>query len=496
MPEIELKFELAVEACNALALAPALAGTRASRDKLLAVYFDTPARDLAKHRMALRLRRTNNRWHQALKAGASGTGGLHARDEWEMAARGAELDLSRFSSTPLAKLPGARTLHRRLAEAFRVEVERTKWRLTPQPGSSVEVALDVGAVSSGERRESILEVEIESIGGEAMAVFDVAERLLETVPMRPSIVSKAQRGLRLADGEAPRPVKARAPRLEAAMTPGEAARKVIGAALFQLQGNEDGVLACEDPEFVHQMRVALRRLRAALRVFRAEVGRKRARRLNGALRSVARTAGIARDWDVFETETLPHLMQHLGEEQEGREAGPQVHARRAEARETLRVALRSPAHARVVLSLARWLAGPPAGGEPQPLAVFAARAAARQHRKLARRAEGLDPFDSPRRHKLRIQAKRLRYALDTFEGLFPPRQARAYLDALSDLQDDLGAANDAHVAAALLDSLVLDPEPARRARGHLAAVEHERAARLDAHLEAILGARRFWEAAI
>jgi CHAD domain-containing protein len=277
------------------------------------------------------------------------------------------------------------------------------------------------------------------------------------------------------------------------MTPQEAARAVIGAALAQLQRNEDGALAGEDPEFVHQMRVALRRLRAALRVFRELVGRKHARRLDAALRSVARTAGLARDWDVFDTETLPHLMEHLGEEREGREVRPQVKSHRDAAREAMRAALRSPAHARLVLSLARWLVGPPGESGDEPLAAFASRAAARSHRKLARRAEGIDPFDSPRRHKLRIEAKRLRYTLDTFAGLFPPKPARAYLDALSDLQDDLGSANDAHVAAALVESLVIDPEPARRAREHLAAAERSQAARLPAHLEAILAARRFWE---
>ena len=169
-------------------------------------------------------------------------------------------------------------------------------------------------------------------------------------------------------------------------------------------------------------------------------------------------------------------------------------ALRDEARAAMRAALLSPAHARLILALARWLAEPHRPDDSEPLAAFAARAGAARHRKLSRRAEGLDPFDAPRRHRLRIEAKRLRYALDTFEGLFPPKEARAYLDALSNLQDDLGAANDAHVAAGLLASLVIDPEPAQRAREHLGAGERAQAARLPAHLEAILGARRFWEA--
>lgn len=493
MAEIELKFELSAEACTALARSPALAGTRATRARTLALYFDTPARELGKHRMALRLRGSAGHWQQCLKAGGSGTGGLHSRDEWEMPAHGTTLDLSRFASTPLARLPRARTLHRRLAEAFRVEVERTTWKLQAAPGARVEIALDVGTLSSGANTEAISEVEIESLSGEPLAVFDMAERLLETVPMRPSIASKAARGFRLADGEAARPLKARAPKLSPDMTPEEAARAVIATALAQMQHNEDGALATDDPEFVHQMRVALRRLRGALRVFRGVVGKKRARALNTALRSVARIMGTARDWDVFDTETLPGLGEHFGEEREGREVGPQVRAHREDAREAMRAALRSPAHSRAVLALSRWLAGPHAQSSGEPLAAFAARAVARRHAKLAHRARKLDPFDTPRRHKLRIEAKRLRYTVDTFAGLFPAAHARAYLDALSDLQDDLGAANDAHVASTLLDSLVLDPGPVQEAREHLAAAERTQAARLPGHLETILGARRFWE---
>ncbi len=355
MREVELKFAIDAAARGRLAACAALAGVKPRRHPMTSLYLDTPAGEIVAHGMALRLRRAGGRWIPTLKGGRSGTGGLHARDEWEFPRADPVIDLSRFSDTPLARIPGAARLHRRLVPVFEVDVVRTAWIVAP-PGAKLEVALDLGEVRAAGGREAISEVEIESLEGDAGAAFDLALRILDEVPMRPSAVTKAERGYRLARGAARAAVHARPVILDASMTPSAAARALVGAALEQLQANEEGVLDTDDAEFVHQARVALRRLRSMLRIFRAVIGRERSRAWRGALGELAAALGAARDWDVFALQTLPALSAECARATLPRRLAARAEERRRTARTAARGALATPRHARTVLDIARWIA--------------------------------------------------------------------------------------------------------------------------------------------
>jgi triphosphatase len=469
MAEVELKFELAPEAHGAFRKLPALAGVRPRRTRLLALYFDTPRHDLAKRGMALRLRRSGSHWKQALKAGHSGSGGLHARDEWELARPDASLDLSLFAQTPLAGLPRAKRLHERLAEVFRVEVLRTTWRIEIAPGTSVEVALDRGVVRRGDASEAISEVEIESLEGPPLAVFDFAERIVGALPLRPSAVTKAQRGYRLARGAKLAPAKARRVALDAAMTPGEAANATLASALRQLQDNEAGVLDSRDPEYVHQMRIALRRLRSALRAFRKASGPDLEARVRDDLHWITQATGKARDLDVLATQTLPEMLAaHPGGDTAALRR--RLAARRLAARDDVRSALLSQRYARLMLVFARGLAQPrDTSGAGETLRQFAWRVLRKRHARWMGTTEGVEHMPQAERHGVRIGAKRLRYVAEGFASLYRKKRMQAYLAALSRLQDDLGRANDAAVAERLLAELAAAAAFAAFARGWLAA---------------------------
>ncbi|HXN15854.1 MAG TPA: CYTH and CHAD domain-containing protein, partial [Usitatibacter sp.] len=358
MTETELKFVLDPEAHGALSRSAALGAAHAVRIPLVSLYFDTPDCQLAKRAMALRLRRSGRRWVQSLKAGGAARGALHSRNEWEYSRRGPQLDLSLFAQTPLAQLEGAETLHERLALAFRVRVMRTVWRIAPAPGSRLEVALDSGTVESAARSAPISELEIECLEGDVAPAFDLAARLLEEVALRPSSITKAQRGYRLFRAERLRPAKARAPRLDPAMTPLAAAIAVVGADLEQLQANEEGVLVSTEVEFVHQARVALRRMRSALRMFRDVAGTERTQGWRNDLGEVGRALGVARDWDVFATESLPAATAAYGDAKFARALLARAAKSRRRERETARGALRSPRYARVILDIGRWMVHP------------------------------------------------------------------------------------------------------------------------------------------
>jgi triphosphatase len=213
---------------------------------------------------------------------------------------------------------------------------------------------------------------------------------------------------------------------------------VAHATLEQIELNARGVLVSDDPEFLHQLRVGLRRLRAALRAFRAILQREQARPLIRALRKLSPKLGAARDWDV--------LVARL----EAQGASPKLlHkalARRAAARRLARRALVSKGFAAIgpaVRSLK-------ATDSRTTLAQFAADALDRAHRKLVTQAAGADWSAASARHALRIRVKRLRYSCEFFAPAFPAKRVTPYIAALKGLQDILGELNDVAVGRRLL----------------------------------------------
>jgi inorganic triphosphatase YgiF len=478
MREVELKFELAPEAHGAFRKLPALANVTARRTRLHALYFDTPDFQLRSREMALRLRRSGKRWTQTLKSGRSGTGGLHSRDEWEFDRPGPALDLTLFKDTPLSK---ETDLANGLGEVFQVDVRRTSWEVEVSPGNRVEVALDRGEVRRGEAHESVSEVEIESLAGDPMAVFELADRLLEPAGLRPSAVTKAQRGYRLARGEPTQPARSREVELDPAASPAQAARALAGAALEQIQANEDGVLARDGPEYLHQLRVGLRRLRSALKVFRARDALPAD--TPGELRWIASLTAPARDWDVLATATLPSMLAAYGDDRVARSIRARIGARRKASHDALRDAMRSPRYARLMLALARWLSESPPVPDQEggTLVGFARKVIDKRQKRLVSDAGRLSSLTTAERHALRLDAKRLRYALDGMASLFRPRRVEACLASLSEIQDDLGRANDAAVAQRLLAEVKVPAPFAQFARGWFAAEAHASAAGLERH---------------
>lgn len=180
------------------------------------VYFDTPDLDLARSKVALRLRRTPDGWLQTLKTAGQAKDGLHARGEWEMPVPDDALDLPAL----LAMCDDAEAVRSvsehapRLASVFRTDFERTTWDVTVG-GSDIEAALDLGKVHLGDDLSEptpsstgmapeiaevpIREIELELKTGDESALWQLAQTLQDAIPgLRPDDVSKAARGYRLA----------------------------------------------------------------------------------------------------------------------------------------------------------------------------------------------------------------------------------------------------------------------------------------------------------
>ncbi|HWA13258.1 MAG TPA: CHAD domain-containing protein [Burkholderiales bacterium] len=454
----ELEFKLAIDPQAAAGFWPALRerlpGIRPARRALYSAYYDTPDGHLQRHGIALRLRRQGGQWLQTVKRGGEAAGGLHRRLEHEAPVA------ARLPSFPAMEDAGIGEVVAPVREAlgvvFTTDFERTSALVRPGAGTVIEVALDRGAILADGRREPICEVELELKAGEPQALFDLARWIAQTLPVRLDDRSKAERGYRLAAGWRPAPAKAGDSALEPGLSTGEAMRRLGFQCLVHLQANEAGLLAGRNPEYLHQARVALRRLRSLLRMLRTPVPDPALSSLLERLRALARQLGAARNLDVFLGETLPRAgsASYPGMAKLRQRA---VLARRAASREA-RAAASAPAYTGLMLDVLDYLARLDAATGP-PVEAMAADLLGRLHRRARKRGRRVGTLGVAELHRLRIALKRLRYAMEFFKPLWPRAMPDA-LAALSDLQDALGGFNDAATAWKLLDALAVESHEA------------------------------------
>ena len=500
--ETELKLQLAPKHVKRFRRSAALSKSVCTEVDIDNVYFDTPDRLLQRHQMALRVRRIGARWLQTLKSAAKTSGAISRRGEWETpvsAVRGqGQLDLSLLSASPLPDLLARQNGAVELQSVFLTRVRRSQW-IIERADATIEVALDIGEISAKAARtvlrEPICEVELElkednNQAGHA-SLIDLALELLDVggkqpPALTPTARSKSERGYQLTMQRPPAAVKASAKgfveSITAKATTAHALRTVVAHGLAVLIANIELLLRYDDPECVHQARVALRRVRSAIRLFDRE-RRGVPRSLAGELRWFARALGEARDWDVITDETLPSLTAGIGADAV-KALVAKAEGRRRQARADIRKAARSARYAALVLNGERWCLTPaPSGAEL--LADAAAPALKSASKKLFKEARFFTALTPPRRHQVRILAKRLRYALDLFAVALPKQAAARYTDALSELQDSLGELNDASVATAVLPQLTKSERIRKSVQQWLASMESERVLNIEVRLLAL-----------
>ena len=455
--ELELKLRLPAEEAPRLVRQPAIRHALSGRPRttrLLTVYYDTPDNMLARQGMALRVRHVGKRRLQTLKVALDGRDGeaLQRHDEWTAPIRSDTPDLTRLGHPGLRDRLGRHAAAGRLREVFRTEFKRRTFPLATG-GAHIELALDEGEIRAGPRGEEISEVELELKGGAPSAVFDLARRLVTALPMHVEHRTKAARGYALAEGRGPVPVVADALPLEAEWSVWRGFVAVARNCLRQLYANEVAVLAGSDAEAVHQLRVGVRRLRAAFSAFGRALPAAEVEALKPELRWLQQTLGPARDWDVFIAETLDPLRAATTAEGGLDALVAAALAARHEAYEQARATLRSQRYALFQIRLEQWLESEGAPQGDSTLGAFSVRALAKRDKKLLKGGERIATLSDARLHEVRILAKKARYNAEFFRSLYARKAAKRYVRALREVQDCLGALNDAAVAKGLVESL-------------------------------------------
>jgi CHAD domain-containing protein len=301
----------------------------------------------------------------------------------------------------------------------------------------------------------VRELELELRGGEAAALFRLALELHATVPMMIESQSKAARGYRLLTGEVPAARKDEDVALRAAATGADAFRQILTTKLGHLLVNQPAALA-GDAEGVHQMRVAIRQLRAVLTLFQPLLEPHIASRFEAELRRIGRVFGEARDWDVFTLQILPQMLQEGGAAGWGKLLRQPAMARRAAAHRRLVQEVQAPGFTTLVLGLAVWAEEENLLGEPdldRPIEALCPALLDRLSRKVERRGRHIGRSSDAQRHSLRKSLKKLRYGIDDLQAVLPAKAAKSYLRKCKKLQRTLGDTNDAVTAIGLANHL-------------------------------------------
>ncbi len=480
--EVELKFQ--VPAAHRAALRRAVATASARSTRMQAVYADTAEHHLAAAGLALRLRKEGRVWVQTLKGRGDG---LMQRLEHEVrlppqpAALGMPvIDRSRHAGTPAgAALDAALAAlgeGGELLPLYRTDIRRLHRRVR-HAGAVIEIAYDSGRILAGERWLAVDEIEFELVSGAQSALPELAARWAARHGLWWDVRTKSERGLRLALGLAQVPaVKAAAMRLPEGAGPRGAWSAMLQAALAQALPNAAEMAAgTAGPEHLHQLRVALRRLRTALALFAPwSPDAEAALALEAQWRQVFGRLSAARDADVISSTLLPQL-QALG--------APLLALPAAAPADDPAAVVREAAFSGLLLqTLAMSLPAAGANEDQAPLADAARRLLKLAWRRAWADAAVFAKAPPEQRHRARKRLKRLRYALEFVLPLYRAKPARNLHRSLCNALDALGQSNDLQVAEDYFKAQVQANPGAWFALGWLAA---QRAPALQRALDAL-----------
>ncbi len=468
--ETELKLSLAAEDIPLLLKHPLLAAAP-KRQKLHNTYFDTADLALTQQKVAVRERRVLRKTLLTVKTAQRSEGGISQRSEWEAPTIPGSFDFATLvDDAGLAEKLSQ--IASNLVPIFTTDFSRRIWNLEFRR-ATIEVALDQGTISVSRdeilREQPICELELELKAGSPATLFALARMLSRQIRLHPADESKAARGYGLFLDHRISPVKADAMNIDSNDTTIAVFLRVARSCIAQLQANERGIQTPQNDEYIHQARVALRRLRTALRLFADALPAGFADRWSNAWRDIAQELGDARNWDVFCAEQLPLLDKDLGEHPDLLALRSFAHQRQIATHDTAKNYMCSKQYSLNIISFCEALFT--LRENQESIRGYATKALKRRHKRFVTGARMAHTLNAEQRHEVRIDLKKLRYTLDFFESLYPKKRVQAFSRSLATTQELLGHMNDLATAELLMAERHLPSEdvPMAWAKGRMSA---------------------------
>lgn len=237
----------------------------------------------------------------------------------------------------------------------------------------------------------------------------------------------------------------------------QAFQSIALGCLDQIIANKPAIIA-GDPEGIHQMRVGLRRLRAAISLFSDIVTDAKTADIRTGLKWLTNELGPAREFEVFLTRVVAPLRKQHMRLAGMRSLSNDLAEQREVALARALAAVSSPRFEALTRDIAAWLQtgdwrapldrSVRERGEA-PIEIVARAQLKRRWKQIRKRGRLLAKLDPHARHRLRIRAKKLRYATEFYKAVFPGKKKgkrrAAFLSALKDMQDCFGELNDIFV---------------------------------------------------
>jgi triphosphatase len=472
--ETELKFLLSEVDFKAIQQSGLLGSPEetSAPQRLHSIYFDTDAGDLRRHRTVLRIRRLRNGRVLTLKWPGSSEAGMFQRGEIEVPTDSSVPDPALLGEDVAAEIARL-TEGRPLQVQFATDIKRSVRRVIAG-ASEIEAAFDLGFIVCGDQKTPVCELELELKTGDPTDLYRFGLTLTQNYPVRLGIMTKAERGTMLNSGEHASSVRARSLHL-VDQTVDQAIGTIINACLGQFVANWPAFEGPDRTESVHQMRVAMRQLRATLALFHRRFPCTEFKNIRGEAKRIASAMSDARNWDVFAAmarvgqngalPSEPGFEPLMAMAEDRRQMGYKKVAELLSHVETTRFVLSVQAF----VSRRGWrnaLSGTELPRLTEPAVGFAASCLERLHSQVGKRGKKLIDLPPEERHEVRIALKNLRYAAECFGNLFDNTGAtRSYTHAAARLQEAVGSFNDMVMINDLVGQLDDDAGNFARAAG-------------------------------
>jgi inorganic triphosphatase YgiF len=468
-------------------------------------YFDTASGDLLKNGIVLGIHRKGRAKPILGVKAAQADQSPFARTDVEVHAPDGQPDLTLFDEATANEL-SALVGDRPLAAQFETTIKR-RTILVERGQSQIEVAFDSGVIAVADQNVPLTEIELELKSGDEPALYDLAISLADELPLRLDFVSKGERGFQAMSPAISAAVKATLIQLVPGATLDDAVQAVLSNTLWHFATNWAAIREAEDPHAIHQMRVALRRMRAALAMFKRALPCSEFDLLREEAKRIASALGPARDCDVFRETAASGPLAHPDRPDNCNTLIAAIEKRRIAAYADARSRLEDRDTTLFVLKVQRLLAsrawrnalsGPELAQATAPAADFAQQILDRLRNRALKRGKNLMELSDEARHDLRIVLKNLRYGAEFYRGLFGRRRdVQTCLRTISVLQDRLGAHNDAVSAKQFMSGLATTHDAAaERAMGFLLGWQARGTSLADAELgaawKAFTQAKSFW----
>lgn len=439
MSEIELKFQ--IPTAQTKALTKAILQLKPTLLSLVAHYYDTPELELAQANISLRQRLENQVWKQTLKAPSSQAA---TRIEINIALKQApeSLDLKLYQQHPQAQALLKPILHRQksLVRQLSTEVQRQILE-QQQPNSTIEIALDQGWLITKDKKVKISEIEFELKSGPITELIEAIRPWMQKYSLYLDTQSKAERGYALLDADQQPATYQSSFRLQKKQSTEQALRRMVNHCLQHLLPNASAIARNDyHAEHVHQVRVAIRRLRSAFKTFQHWTTTDLVP-WQQQLRQIFQQLGTTRDQDALNESLIP-LLQQAGSPLDQL---PQIPTKSVNLSHLFRESTTTLLWLDLIAFSQSQVAQPPTSLQTQ----VNQRIGKLHHKVVAQQHVFMD-LSIEEKHQLRKKVKQLRYSLELTRGVLKPKVVKAYLKALKPLQEVLGEFNDLSVAETLI----------------------------------------------